>query len=132
VIGSLTAGKLRNLVNGDLLDRSHIRARRVGLIVISWKSEIMQNVATDLAQLLGLERVLWEREHLVTYGFDGTATLYGEAGCVVLPQTTEEVTQVVRYAFLPKAIGDASLGLMRRFKRTLDPDNLLNPGKIFD
>ena len=70
------------LVNGDLLDRSHMRARRVGLIVISWKSEIMQKVAADLAQLLGLERVLWEQEHLVTYGFDGTATLYGEAGCV--------------------------------------------------
>jgi glycolate oxidase len=34
--------------------------------------------------------------------------------------------------FLPKAIGDASLALMRRLKRTLDPDNLLNPGKIFD
>src|SRR6202049_5334429 len=44
----------------------------------------MQNVATDLAQMLGIERVLWEQEHLVTYGFDGTAALYGEAGCIVL------------------------------------------------
>jgi glycolate oxidase len=37
-------------------------------------------------------------KHLVTYGFDGTAALYAEAGCVVLPKTTVEVTQVVRYA----------------------------------
>jgi glycolate dehydrogenase FAD-linked subunit len=58
----------------------------------------MQNVAADLAQMLGVERVLWEQEHLVTYGFDGTAALYGEAGCVALPKTTEEVSQVVRYA----------------------------------
>jgi len=42
--------------------------------------------------------VLWEREHLATYGFDGTAALYAQAGCVVLPKTTGEVTQVVRYA----------------------------------
>src|SRR6201995_1286248 len=58
----------------------------------------MQNVAKDLAQILGPERVLWEKEHLVTYGFDGTAALYGEAGCIALPKTTEEVSQVVRYA----------------------------------
>ena len=58
----------------------------------------MQKVTADLVQMLGAERVLSEKEHLVTYGFDGTATLYGEAGCVALPRTTEEVSQVVRYA----------------------------------
>ena len=39
----------------------------------------MQNVAADLAQIVGVERVLWEQEDLITYGFDATATLYGEA-----------------------------------------------------
>ena len=58
----------------------------------------MQKVTADLVQMLGAERVLSEKEHLVTYGFDGTATLYGEAGCIALPRTTEEVSQVVRYA----------------------------------
>lgn len=58
----------------------------------------MQKAATDLTRLFGPERVLWEREHLMTYGFDGTAALSGEAGCVVLPKTTEEVVQTVRYA----------------------------------
>jgi len=58
----------------------------------------MQKVATDLTGILGQERVLWEREHLVTYGFDGTATLYSEPGCVVLPKTTAEVRQVAEYA----------------------------------
>ena len=48
--------------------------------------------------MLGSERVLWEAEHLATYGFDGTPRLYAEAGCVVLPNTTAEVSQVVRYA----------------------------------
>jgi glycolate oxidase len=58
----------------------------------------MENVPADLVQMLGVERVLWEEEHLATYGFDGTAALYGEAGCVALPKTTEEVSQIVRYA----------------------------------
>jgi hypothetical protein len=31
----------------------------------------MQNLAADLARMLGTERVVWEQEHLVAYGFDG-------------------------------------------------------------
>jgi len=58
----------------------------------------MDKLATDLTRILGPGRLLWEREHLTTYGFDGTAALYAEAGCVALPKTTAEVTQVVRYA----------------------------------
>jgi glycolate oxidase len=58
----------------------------------------MQKAAADLTRLFGPERVLWEREHLATYGFDGTAALSGEPGCVVLPKTTDEVVQTVRYA----------------------------------
>ena len=34
--------------------------------------------------------------------------------------------------FLPAALGDSSLATMRILKRSLDPENLLNPGKIFD
>jgi glycolate oxidase len=46
--------------------------------------------------------------------------------------TGEHGVGLAKEPFLPEAIGDASLALMRRLKRTLDPDNLLNPGKIFD
>jgi len=34
-------------------------------------------------------------------------------------------------SFLPIAIGDAELDLMRKIKKTFDPNNILNPGKIF-
>ena len=54
--------------------------------------------AAALTAILGRDRVLTEREHLLTYGFDGTAALKGEAGVVVLPDTVEEVAAVVRYA----------------------------------
>ncbi|NLD68914.1 MAG: 2-hydroxy-acid oxidase, partial [Limnobacter sp.] len=33
--------------------------------------------------------------------------------------------------FLEEEAGDDALDLMRRIKRALDPDNILNPGKIF-
>src|SRR6516165_211013 len=58
----------------------------------------MHKIAEDLTRMLGAERTLWEPEHLATYGFDGTATLYEQAGYVVLPKTSAEVSQVVRYA----------------------------------
>ncbi|MDR3630203.1 MAG: FAD-linked oxidase C-terminal domain-containing protein [Desulfocapsaceae bacterium] len=34
--------------------------------------------------------------------------------------------------FLENQLGEASMNLLRDIKRTLDPENLLNPGKIFD
>ncbi len=58
----------------------------------------MQTAAADLARILDHERVLFEKEHLLTYGFDGTAALRGEAGCVVFPRTSEEVSRVIKYA----------------------------------
>jgi glycolate oxidase len=58
----------------------------------------MHKVAADLTRMLGSDRVLWEAEHLATYGFDGTPVLYAQAGCVTLPKTTAQVVQVVRYA----------------------------------
>jgi glycolate oxidase len=53
---------------------------------------------TDLIGILDRERVLWEPEHLVTYGFDGTAALHQLPGCVVFPKDSGEVSRVVKYA----------------------------------
>ena len=46
--------------------------------------------------------------------------------------TGEHGVGLAKKAFLPAAIGEASLQLMRKLKQTLDPGNILNPGKIFD
>jgi len=58
----------------------------------------MHTTIAEMIRLVGSERVLHEPEHLLTYGFDGTACLTGKAGCVVFPKTTEEVAAIVRYA----------------------------------
>ena len=46
--------------------------------------------------------------------------------------TGEHGVGLAKKAFLRGQFGDASYALLKRVKRTLDPDNLLNPGKIFD
>jgi glycolate oxidase len=43
-------------------------------------------------------RILYEREHLITYGFDGTAALHQMPGCVILPVNVEEISRIIRYA----------------------------------
>jgi glycolate oxidase len=46
--------------------------------------------------------------------------------------TGEHGVGLAKKAFLKQQVGDASYGLLKTIKRTLDPENLLNPGKIFD
>ena len=45
--------------------------------------------------------------------------------------TGEHGVGLGKKAYLPNEHGPA-LGVMRRIKRALDPDNIMNPGKIFD
>ena len=51
-----------------------------------------------LTAILDRGRVLTSPEDLAVYGFDGTAALRADATCVVLPQTTEEIAGIVRFA----------------------------------
>jgi len=46
--------------------------------------------------------------------------------------TGEHGVGLAKKPWLRQQMGDASFGLMRRIKQTLDPHNLLNPGKMFD
>ena len=46
--------------------------------------------------------------------------------------TGEHGVGLAKKAFLKRQLGDSSYELLRLVKRALDPDNLLNPGKIFD
>jgi glycolate oxidase len=39
---------------------------------------------------------------------------------------------MVKRAYLPIATGETELELMKRIKRAFDPNNIMNPGKIFD
>jgi glycolate oxidase len=76
---------------------------------------------TDERNFEEMERV----EHAMKAIFDFAIKLGGTV-------TGEHGVGLAKKRFLPGAIGEGSLDLMRQLKRTLDPDNILNPGKIFD
>jgi glycolate oxidase len=46
--------------------------------------------------------------------------------------TGEHGVGLAKKAFLRQQVGDAGYSLLKKVKQALDPDNLLNPGKIFD
>jgi glycolate oxidase len=45
--------------------------------------------------------------------------------------TGEHGIGVAKKSFLPQFAGTAQMRVMRELKRVLDPENILNPGKIF-
>ena len=46
--------------------------------------------------------------------------------------TGEHGVGIAKKAFLPGAVGELNVEVMRRMKRSFDPRGILNPGKIFD
>jgi len=46
--------------------------------------------------------------------------------------TGEHGVGLAKKAFLPGAVGELNVGIMRRLKEAFDPAGLLNPGKIFE
>jgi FAD/FMN-containing dehydrogenase len=60
---------------------------------------------------------------IIVYG-----SLAGRAGSV----SAEHGIGLEKRAYLPLTRSEAEIALMRRLKRALDPNNILNPGKIFE
>ena len=46
--------------------------------------------------------------------------------------TGEHGIGLAKKSFLPKFAGDAQMRVMRELRRALDPNGILNPGKMFD
>jgi glycolate oxidase len=46
--------------------------------------------------------------------------------------TGEHGVGVAKKSFLPKFLGDAQMRVTRELRRALDPNGILNPGKMFD
>ncbi len=56
------------------------------------------SVISELSSILDPARVLFEKEDIIPYGFDGTAALSEMPVAVVFPKTTDEVSATLRWA----------------------------------
>ena len=56
------------------------------------------NLLARLREFIAPEEILFQREDLIPYSFDGTAALREMPGCVVFPRSTDQVSQVLALA----------------------------------
>jgi glycolate oxidase len=94
---------------------------RVGTFGHMGDGNLHPTFLTDERNHAEMERVERAMKEIFDYTVQLGGTITGEHG-----------VGVAKKAFLPAAIGEGSLGLMRKVKAALDPEGLLNPGKIFD
>jgi glycolate oxidase len=59
---------------------------------------LAESIVYELRRCLGQEQVLTSKEDLIPYSFDGTAALSQMPGCVVLPQNTHQVREILLLA----------------------------------
>ncbi len=61
-------------------------------------SQMNAAIIEQLANIVGTENILTQKEDLIPYSFDGTAVLNQYPGCVVFPTTREQIAQVLGFA----------------------------------
>ncbi|MGB8170425.1 MAG: FAD-linked oxidase C-terminal domain-containing protein [Chthoniobacteraceae bacterium] len=94
---------------------------RVGTFGHMGDGNLHPTFLTDERNADEMHRVELAMREIFDYAIELGGTITGEHGVGLAKKT-----------FLPRALGDASLALMKQLKRALDPDGILNPGKIFD
>lgn len=102
-------------------DASKRHRVRIGTFGHMGDGNLHPTFLTDERNVEEMHSVEAAMEEIFSYALQLGGTITGEHG-----------VGLAKKRFLPSAIGGDSLALMRQLKRALDPDNLLNPGKIFD
>jgi glycolate oxidase len=78
-------------------------------------------ILTDERNTAEMHRVEQALKEIFEYALSIGGTITGEHG-----------VGLAKKAFLKQQLGDSSYLLLQQIKRTLDPEGLLNPGKISD
>jgi glycolate oxidase len=110
----------------DYIEGAEIAAERHGVIISNNGHAGDGNVHTIIARG-ELDENTWKEaqetviEELIDLALSLGGTISGEHGL-----------GLAKKKYLPKQVEETQIELMRGIKRTFDPHNILNPGKIFD
>ena len=112
--------ELANMINfiQDVARRHHLR---IGTFGHMGDGNLHPTILTDEKNKEEMERVEEALHEIFNHAVALGGTITGEHG-----------VGLAKKPFLANALGEPTVELMRRFRRSLDPDGLLNPGKIFD
>jgi len=109
----------------DFIAHMQVLAEQYHIIIVNFGHAGNGNIHVNLmvnpedpAELKRSEQCLKE---VFAYVLSVNGTLSGEHGI-----------GLTKKDFMEQAVGSANLRLMRKIKQQFDPDNILNPGKIFD
>ncbi|MBI5179442.1 MAG: FAD-binding protein [Nitrospinae bacterium] len=108
----------------ELMDRLDALSQRAGLPIVNFghagDGNIHVNVMTDAANAEEYARALKAVEEVFDITLELDGTLSGEHG-----------VGLAKMPYIRKELGEAEVAISKRLKLAFDPDNILNPGKIF-
>jgi len=105
----------------DILDEISEIAKRHGIMIVNFGHAGDGNIHTNI---LVDENDLPRADAAVKEIFEATLRLGGSI-------TGEHGIGLSKAAYLPMELGPDAIAAMKRIKHALDPNNILNPGKIF-
>jgi len=109
----------------EMLDRIHAIARRhdvtIGVFGHAGDGNLHPTCVTDARDRDALARAEAALEDVFAAAIALGGTITGEHG-----------VGVAKRRFLPRQVGDPAIRLMRGIKGVLDPNHVLNPGKVFE
>ena len=108
----------------DILRRTEAISKKYGLIIVNFghagDGNIHVNVLIDKRKPGEMEKADAAVKEIFQATLDLGGTLSGEHGI-----------GITKAPYLPLELGDMGIEVMKRIKKAFDPNNILNPGKIF-
>ncbi|MBI3580666.1 MAG: FAD-binding protein, partial [Nitrospinae bacterium] len=108
----------------DLMDGLEAISRRTGLPIVTFghagDGNMHVNIMTDAGDPVEYKKALLAVEEVFDLTLELGGTLSGEHG-----------VGLAKAPYIRREMGEAAVEVSKRLKKAFDPDNILNPGKIF-
>jgi len=108
----------------DMVERIKKLEEKSGLLIVSFghagDGNIHCNIMFDKRDKARAARAKAAVDELFAATLELGGTITGEHG-----------VGITKMAYLDQEMGEAEIDIMKRIKQTFDPNNILNPGKIF-